>query len=155
MPLEGFQAQPCPTGANQAQPQAMQGIQMSPWSVQDSQAQLQMAQGYQAQPLSAQGYQAQPLSAQGYQAQPLPAQGCPAQLQGILTGKSDCKADLLNRALADLLEPETPVISMRQSFLVACLACLLLKVILLNQTAKASNSATCCSSLDSTDPRYM
>ncbi len=98
MPSEGFQAQPCPTGAYQAQPQAMQGIQLSPWSVQDSQAQLQMAQGFQAQPLPAQGYQAQPLS----------AQGSPAQLQGILTGKSECKADLLNFTLADLLEPETP-----------------------------------------------
>ena len=86
----------------------MQGIQMSPWSVQDSQAQLQMAQGYQAQPLSAQGHQAQPLFAQGYQAQPPPAQGCLAQLQGILTGKAACGADLLNRALGDLLEPETP-----------------------------------------------
>jgi hypothetical protein len=104
--------------AYQAQPQAMQGIHMSPWLVQDSQAQLHMpqgyqgqplsTQGYQGQPLSAQGYQTQPLSAQGYQAQPLPAQGCPAQLQGILTGKSEGSADLLNRALADLLEPETP-----------------------------------------------
>ena len=107
-PPEGFLAQPCPTGAYQAQPQAMQGIHMIPWPVQDSQAQLHMPQGYEAQPQSAQGYEAQPQSAQGYQAQPLSAQGCPAQLQGILTGKSEGSADLLNRALADLLEPETP-----------------------------------------------
>ncbi len=98
MPPEGFLVQPCPTGAYQAQPQAMQGIHMRPWSVQDSQAQLHTPQDYQG----------QPLSAQGYQAQPLPAQGGPAQLQGILTGKSKGSADLLNCALADLLEPETP-----------------------------------------------
>ncbi len=98
MPPEGFLAQLFPTGAYQAKPQAMQGIHMSPWSVQDSQAQLHMPQGYQGQPLSAQGYQAQPLS----------AQGCPAQLQGILTGKSEGSADLLNRVLADWLEPDTP-----------------------------------------------
>ena len=61
---------------------------MRPWSVQDSQAQLHMPQGYEA--------------------QPLPAQGCPAQLQGILTGKSEGSADLLNRALGDWLEPDTP-----------------------------------------------
>ena len=67
-----------------------------------------MPQGYEAQPQSAQGYEAQPQSAQGYQAQPLSAQGCPAQLQGILTGKSEGSADLLNRALGDWLEPDTP-----------------------------------------------
>ncbi len=88
MPSEGFQAQPCPLGAYQAQPQAMQGIQMSPWPFQDSQTQPQTAQGYQAQPLS--------------------AHGCQAQLQGILAGKSERKVDLLNCALADVLEPETP-----------------------------------------------
>ena len=88
MPPEGFLVQPCPTGAYQAQLQAMQGIHMRPWSVQDSQAQLH--------------------TPQGYQAQPLPAQGGPAQLQSILTGKSKGSADLLNCALANLLEPETP-----------------------------------------------
>jgi len=98
MPPEGFLVQPCPTAAYQAQPQAMQGIHMRPWPVQDSQAQLHTPQVCQG----------QPLSAQGYQAQPLPAQGGPAQLQGILTGKSKGSADLLNCALADLLEPETP-----------------------------------------------
>ncbi len=67
-----------------------------------------MPHGYQGQPLLDQGYQAQPLSAQGYQAQPLPAQGYQAQLQGIQTGKSEGSANLLNRAVADWLEPDTP-----------------------------------------------
>lgn len=98
MPSKEFQAQYCPTWADQAQPLAMQGVHMIPWPVQDSQAQLPMPHGYQG----------QPLSAQGHQAQPLPAQGCPAQLQGILTGKAEGSAELFNRALADWLEPDTP-----------------------------------------------
>jgi len=57
-----------------------------------------MPHGYQGQPLLDQGYQAQPLSAQGYQ----------AKLQGIQTGKSEGSANLLNRAVADWLEPDTP-----------------------------------------------
>ena len=41
-------------------------------------------------------------SVQDSQAQLHMPQGCQAQLQGILTGRSECKADLLNFALADI-----------------------------------------------------